>query len=798
MSDERRLMQFYFITKAEVSTHYHQNPEMFYVLAGELEIKIDDQVFLMKKGDIVLINANKRHLMNGGEGLLAARFEIDFHVLAEQMETMQLLFWCNTVVDKNEAYQELRQRLDQILARYFEKEDKSALLLKALYYETAYILTSNFLVKTDDARVYLENTQDKQRLRQIQNYIQANYQSEISLNDLANRLFLSNAYLSRYVKKHLGLTFMEYLNNVRLFHAVDELLYTQKNMTRIALDNGYPTSAAFTKAFRDVYGVAPSEYRKEMRKQNEIVDLGQNLQDEELELAQRYLKIRMEEKEPEVKSVKSSVIDTKKEGNMLSDSYKNICIGEAYKILQSDVQNQIIELKEATGIHYARIWNIFSREECFNEKEGCNFRKIDMVLDFLLENDIKPYIELGQKETAFLYTPEKSLKSSDDVRQYTVETFTAIMSEFTMHLVNRYGVEEIEKWYFEVWSQRKEEMEESDDDYYQLFDIAYRKLKSVSTEIPVGGAGFILGYETLQCRKIFESWKKREITPDFLSVYSYQYTAVMEGNNRYGRKSIDRNYMKNQLEIMKDTLAESGLKVKEVHISEWNFTISNRNILHDSCEQGAYILKNCIDMNGEVDRMLYWHALDNYSDYYDADGILNGDSGMISRDGIHKPSFYAYVFLNRLLPEILYKDENCIVTTNRRGHYVIACHNFKKLSARYVFKDEDQILVDDIDNYMEDAEPLKLAFRLENVKNGNYHIKDHFLNRRNGSVQDIWRRLEYGKNLTKDEMNYLRMSAIPRIEMNHVHVEDKNLEIERTLMEQEIRLLDIRYRYTSE
>lgn len=798
MSDERRLMQFYFITKAEVSTHYHQNPEMFYVLAGELEVKIDDQVFLMTKGDIVLVNANKRHLMNGGEGLLAARFEIDFHVLAEQMETMQLLFWCNTVVDKNEAYQELRQRLDQILARYFEKEDKSALLLKALYYETAYILTSNFLVKTDDARVYLENTQDKQRLRQIQNYIQANYQSEISLNDLANRLFLSNAYLSRYVKKHLGLTFMEYLNNVRLFHAVDELLYTQKNMTRIALDNGFPTSAAFTKAFRDVYGVAPSEYRRKMRKQNEIEDSGQNLLDEELELAQRYLKIRTEEKEPEVNSVKISVIDTKKEGSLLSDSYKNICIGEAYKILQSDVQNQIIELKEATGIHYARIWNIFSREECFNEKEGCNFRKMDMVLDFLLENDIKPYIELGQKETAFLYTPEKCLKSSDEVRQYTVETFTTIMSEFTMHLVNRYGVEEIEKWYFEVWSQKKGEMGESSDDYYQLFDIAYRKLKSVSTEISVGGAGFILGYETLQCRKIFESWKKREITPDFLSVYSYQYTAVLEGNNRYGRKSIDRNYMKNQLEIMKETLAESGLKVKEVHISEWNFTISNRNILHDSCEQGAYILKNCIEMNGEVERMLYWHALDNYSDYYDADGILNGDSGMISRDGIHKPSFYAYVFLNRLLPEVLYKDENCIVTTNGRGHYVIACHNFKKLSARYVFKDEDQILVDDIDNYMEDAEPLKLGFRLEDVKNGNYHIKDHFVNRRNGSVQDIWRRLEYGKNLTKDEMNYLRMSAIPRIEMNHVHVEDKILEIERTLMEQEIRLLDIRYRYTSE
>lgn len=414
--------------------------------------------------DIILINANKRHLMNGREGLLAARFEIDFHVLAEHMETMQLLFWCNTAADKNEAYQELRLLLDQILARYFEKEEKGALHLNALYYETAYLLTSNFFVKTDDARVYLENTQDKQRIRQIQNYIQANYQSEISLKDLASRLFLSNAYL---------------------------------------------------------------------------------------------------------------------------------------------------------------------------------------------------------------------------------------------------------KWYFEIWSQEKDEMGEKDDSYFTFFDIAYCNLKGISPGIRVGGAGFILGYETREFKEIFERWKERQITPDFLSVYSYQYTAVVEGEQIYGRKSIDRNYMKNQLAIMKEKLAESGLEVDEIHISEWNFTISNRNLMHDSCEQGAYVLKNCIDMNGEVDRMAYWHALDNYSDYYD-------------------------------------------------------------------------------------AEPLQLGFRLKNVKNGNYLVKTLRVNRVSGSAQDIWRSLEYSKNLSKDEMSYLRKSAIPKMEMHHTQVDNECLEIENTLMEQEIRLLDIRYRYTAE
>lgn len=122
MENERKLMQFHFITNGEISTHYHQNPELFYVLKGVLEVQIDDASFVLKHGDLLVINANKRHKMIGSEDLLGARFEIDFHLLAEELGTMQLLFWCNTVADRNEAYRDLRKTLDKILERHFERE----------------------------------------------------------------------------------------------------------------------------------------------------------------------------------------------------------------------------------------------------------------------------------------------------------------------------------------------------------------------------------------------------------------------------------------------------------------------------------------------------------------------------------------------------------------------------------------------------------------------------------------------------------------------------------------------------
>lgn len=796
MDTTRKLMQFHFIAQAETATHYHQNPEMFYVLRGNLDIKIDDKMYKMQSGDIVLINANKRHTVIGNEELLGARFEIDFHLLAEYMGSMQLLFWCNTVADRNHAYSNLRRLLDRILTRYFEKDDKSALYLNALYFEILYVLTSNFLVKADDVRLNLEDSQDRMRIRQIQNYVQANYQSQISLNDLADRLYLSNAYLSKYIKKNLGMTFMEYLNNVRLFHAVDELMYSDKNLTHIAYDNGFPTSTSFTKAFREIYNESPSEYRKKIQDEKEKDEKEKMLQQEEEQRILEYLKFRAHKENPQSTRKKEYIINAGNVKDTLTDCSKAISIGDGYLLLQSEAQHQVEKIQKQTGVKYARIWNILSREYCFSEKEGYNFRRLDQVLDFLLDHHMKPYLEVGSKPSLFMYTPERSINTEKSkMDSYDFKTFSEITRELCVHLVNRYGVEELETWYFEYWNDPSLNITEPDGEYYQRFDLLYQTMKNYSEEISVGGAGFILGYETLVCKKIFPIWKAREIHPDFLSVCSFQYIALVEDGGRLGRKSIDSEYMLNQIEIMKNVMEETGFQIPEFHIDEWNFTISNRNVLNDSCEQGAYILKNCIEMNGAVDMMAYWHALDLYSDYYDTDTVLNGDSGLISRDGICKPSFYAFQFMNRLLPKVLEKNDHAIVTTNGRNRYVIACHNYKSLSSRYVFTDEDEIQLEDIEQYVEDIDPIKLNFTIQNVKDGKYLVKIYRVNRECGSVQDLWKNLDYSKGLMRDEVDYLKSSAIPGIEMKTIEVENGELCLTNNLEMQEIRLMDVQYRY---
>lgn len=798
METIRSLMHFNFITLAESSTHYHLNPELFYILQGNLDVKIDDKTYHLGSGDIVLVNANKSHTVTGSQDVLGARFEIDYHLLTEYMGSMQLLFWCNTTADKNNAYVQLRKLLDRILTRYFEKEDKSALYLNSLYFEAVYVLTSNFMVKTDDVRLNSENSQDRIRLQEIQNYIQSNYQSQVSLNDLAEKLYLSNTYLSRYIKKHLGMTFVEYLNNIRLFHAVDELMYSEKTLTRIAYDNGYPTSAAFTKSFRDVFHQSPSEYRSSL-KENESLNGGDTVLSKEEELkVLEYLKFREQKDNPQSNKEVTIEADANTVKEKFTECCKAINIGDVYQLLHYEAQTQVKKIHECMGNKYVRVWNILSKEYCFGDDKGYNFRGLDQAFDFLLENNMKPYLEIGNKPSLVSYTPERAV-SIDDMEDNDIDFdgFSDVVGKMCAHVINRYGVEEVESWYFEYWNNPSLNISDPNGEYYKRFDVLYRQLKKYSENIRIGGAGFILGYENSVCKDIFSIWKQREIHPDFLSFCSYQYVAFIEEGNRYGRKSIDSEYMTNQIEIMKSIIKESCLEVDEIHIDEWNFTISNRNVLNDSCEQGAYILKNCIDMNGKVDFMAYWHALDTYSDYYDTDTVLNGDSGLVSREGIGKPSFYAFFFLDKLKKNVLDKNENSIITANGHGHYVIACHNYKTLSSRYVYTDEDEIELEDIDQYFEDVDPIKLNFTIKNVKNGKYLVKIYYLNRKNGSVQDLWKNLGYSKSLMRDEVQYLTYRANPTIEIISLEVTDGEIHLENNLEMQEIRLIDIRYRYDS-
>lgn len=108
-----------------------------------------------------------------------------------------------------------------------------------------------------------------ERLDQLVSYINENYQKNLSLSDVADHVYLSVPYLSTFFDKYFGMSFLTYYTNIRLRHAVIDLMSSDESIETIALNNGFPDPRAFVSAFRKKYGVPPSIYRKQSATVNE-------------------------------------------------------------------------------------------------------------------------------------------------------------------------------------------------------------------------------------------------------------------------------------------------------------------------------------------------------------------------------------------------------------------------------------------------------------------------------------------------------------------------------------------------
>ena len=220
------------------------------------------------------------------------------------------------------------------------------MVLQSLYYRLLQVLVENFMVKNDDQRFAGQNSPDENRLSEIINYIHSNYQRKISLSELSGALYLSVPYLSKYIKRQMGMNFIDYVNNIRLFHAVDDLLYTNNSITMIALENGFANAASFTKRLKDTYGLTPSEYRQKMKVHPEKEGKKQKSNRSVLEKKiSDYLDNQVVQEPLDVNSHDSYIILDARNKEEYDPYWKRMLnIGRLEDLLRSDMREQVLRL----------------------------------------------------------------------------------------------------------------------------------------------------------------------------------------------------------------------------------------------------------------------------------------------------------------------------------------------------------------------------------------------------------------------------------------------------------------------
>ena len=636
---------------------------------------------------------------------------------------------------------------------------------------------------------------DSEKLVRILAQVNAHYADSFSLRELAESMYTSTSTLSRFFRKQTGHYFAEYLNRVRLSHAAAELTDTDRSVTKIAMDCGFSGTSVFSRLFHETYGVSPVEYRKKQVNAAEVQDR-QELELKEV-LAKRLDTIRPKEIRP---AQGDDIRVSTGQGMPFINPWSVVLnMGSLSSLTRANVQFHLLNMVKDLKMTHVKIWSVFTRDLRITDGKtlgSYNYSMVDTVLDVIVENQISVYFDFGSRPDVIIGSVDNRLLSEDvGIVFQSREAWEHLFEDFVLHLVGRYGREEISRWIFDfcidpTFRGGGKYYEDPEYDYQNVYEFAFRTIRRLAPGARVGGPVGIPNNPKREIETFLIKCAKSGCYPDFVSVplLPYQPEAVGE---RFSRNP-DPDFEIRQLRQLRELIDRVCGRSIQIYASDWNLSVSNRNVLNDSCARGAYFCSRAYGIMQYASVCSIWVASDWVSNYFDTRAILSGGGGILSRDNIRKPAYYALQFLGELKGSLLYRDANMIVTMKNIRSFRVLCANRIVFSTGYFLKEEKEITPENMDLLVSGSEGRSWNLVLEGLPEGTeYMIKTRSVNRHYGSIQDEWMKFGFEGWLTREDIKYLRDVCVPHLSMTRARVQNGKLVHRILLDEQEFQLLHI-------
>jgi xylan 1,4-beta-xylosidase len=307
-----------------------------------------------------------------------------------------------------------------------------------------------------------------------------------------------------------------------------------------------------------------------------------------------------------------------------------------------------------------------------------NFSYVDQIYDGLLENGVRPFVEIS-------FMPEK-LASTSSRQAFWYEPYNSpprdwgrwsdLIENFARHLVARYGIDQVSSWYFEVWNEPNIDFwagEPKQATYFRLYDVTARALKQVSSRLRVGGpATAQAAWVDAFIRHAVED----RVPLDFVSTHVYANDTAQDVFGTH--EIIPRDQMVYRaVKMVHDEVKASSRPDLPIIFSEYNASYMNEVDVTDSEFLGAWLANTIRQCDGLVDSLAYW----SFSDVFEEQGVVKrpfyGGFGLMAVGHIPKASYNAFRLLHRLGTERLEVDSDSVLATRRAdGSLAIAVWNY--------------------------------------------------------------------------------------------------------------------------
>jgi len=449
------------------------------------------------------------------------------------------------------------------------------------------------------------------------------------------------------------------------------------------------------------------------------------------------------------------------EKGMLNKMF-NECVGagRANEGLRADWQQQLAYVKKECGFRYIRFHGLLTDDmgvyrEDRNGKPEYNYMYIDALFDYLLSIDIKPFVELGfmpnalasGKETIFWWRGNVTPPKDHD-------KWAALVKNIVQHWTERYGEEEVKTWYFEVWNEPNLKpgfWTGTMEDYFKLYKYSVEAVKSVSQAYRVGGPGTAgAAWE----EEMIDFCVKNNVPIDFVSAHSY---GVNQGYlDEYGNSgtvlapqefAVSGDVLQSRKEI-----AGSPKPSLELHYTEWSASYTPADPIHDSYHEAAYVLQKLKQVGNAAQSMSYWVFTDIFEESAPRFTPFHGGFGMLNTQGINKPVFYAYQFLNRLgNVELENTDKMSWATKDSKGNIQVLAYDFTYTHPGDSVNNQVYYIRD-----LPSKEKGKLKVNIAGVPEGNYSLEVYKVGYRINDAYTTYYDLGRPTQLTKQQVEQIK------------------------------------------
>ena len=728
-------LSFSVIKFDSVFLHMHSNPQLIIVLDGKFDVKIGEESYHAKENDIFIVNQRVFHQMHANSETLILSVLIDQYGFAlDPKEADTLHFNLNSMRGFNKKHDSIRYLVNSIVKFNTMENINSIYTNRAIAYSLFAQLMNDFKIDITDSN---QRIASYDTITKITAYVNDNYNKKLSLQELSIHFNYSIAYLSRLFKQSLGNNFIDYYDDLRINYSLNDLVYSNKSIEDISLNHGFENSRSYVRAFKKIYNIYPSEYRKNYLTKNEKKYDPSLLKKESLDkiLKQYDDYIYKNETKEKVRDIENIIninyLDTKVD---LGTPHLNILNLKATKyIFYDEIKKSLTQIQKDIGFKHITLSNLFDEElRLFikTEKEYIfNPYQLDSILDFLFSLNLYPYFK-------FEYTKNISLSNFEDC-----------IKSLTKHLKYKYSNKELNNYLLSISSEDKSLF---NNEFLASYINIYKAIKEETKSIKIGAPTFYKN-EILNCSNFLnyiDFIKNKKLEIDFLPIN------YLDKDGYYLQKNKD------ELKEFISYLKENNLFFeRKMYFENVNFT-NKYNLLNDTLYASNYLCKNLIDNIKSIGAFSKNIFIDKENVIFNSRNPFKGYPGLLTYNNIKKASYNAYVFLSKLGDKLLKKSNNYIVTT-KDNKIIILINNYNHYADLYANNEYYEISENNRYICFPKSTNIHFKFEINNLPNNNLIIKKSYISKESGSSYD--KSLELGdiNLLNKDELDSLKnLSAI--------------------------------------